>query len=246
MKKVVKICFILSSASFISTCYAGVFDNILDKVLGDNIYFQTILDNEKAQPADFQYSIPRATWSNDLKKTVVNYTMFVRPEDKGASKHPFLFYRFCSKPNEFLLHGVPQPMIEAREWKIYISGQPPLPYAAYIAKAGSDFSLKPGVNISSYQMTTGEPIDVSQLAGENSTDCGELFAGYGLGEKPEDAFNDMFTKNRFEMVFSTVKGIQAQGGYKLEVRSIGYTDFKRRLIPDLCSPILQVDIGCPK
>jgi hypothetical protein len=243
MKKMVKISFIIISMGMMATSHAG----LLDDLFGDNIYYQTILDNEKVQPADFQYSIPRTTWSQNLKKLTVNYTMFVRPEDKKVSKHPFLFYRLCSRPNEFWLYGVDQPMVESRQWKKDTSGETPLPYAVYSIndKRATNFLLDPGVNISSYQMSTGEPIDLSSLAGKESTDCAELFAGYGLGREPANAYKDMLEQNRFEMVFSTVKGIQALGGYKLEVKSIGYTDFKRRLTPALCSSFLQKEIGCP-
>lgn len=232
--------------NFVTNCHAGFLSDVLDDVFGDNIYFQTILDNEKMLPADFQYSIPRTTWSQNLKKLTVQYTMFVRPEDKDKSKHPFLFYRLCSKPKEFWLYGVSKPLEESRQWKKHVADESPLPYAVFSTRTATNQPVDPGINISSYQLSTGEPADLSHLAGENSADCGELFSGYGLGAKPTDAFNDMIANNRFEMVFSTVKGIQALGGYKLDVKSIGYTDFKRRLTPNLCSSFLQIDIGCPE
>ena len=222
----------------VSFCYGDIFG--VPTILG--------LENTDQIPANFSHFISRAKWSQNLKKTVVEYTMFVKPEHKDKIKHPFLFYRLCSKPDEFWLYGVTKPIDpSSRKWEKYKTDRSPLPYAAYSELATSDVSLRPGETESSFFMTTGNPIDVSALAGKDSTDCGELFAGYGLGEKPKDAFDEMMAQKRFELVFSTRFGIEALGSYKLEVKSIGYSNYVRPFPGFLCSSTSYsfLDIGCP-
>lgn len=235
--------FFLAISLFPATCYSDI--------LGDRIFTQSILDAEQPQPTDFIYFVGRTTWSRNLKRLVVEYQMFVRPEHIDKLKHPFLFYRVCSKLDEFWLYGLTDPLsISSRIWQKYNPElAPPLPYAPYntpeIVNAGpADAVFGPGKFVSSYYMTTGDPVDLSALAAQSSNDCGELFAGYGLGEKPQDAFNEMFDQKRLEMVFNTNFGIQALGGYLLEVKTIGYSSFQRPIRLPLCPSHPDDDIGC--
>lgn len=173
----------------------------------------------KKENVDFMYRVPQAKWSKDVKNVVVDVVLMVDAEDKDKLKMSFLFFQRCDKPSERWLYGL-APKINnrftPREWRKYQAGRLPLSYDYESTDSGMGIQLK---GISYYQMTTGEPIDLSFMIKSRRKNCGQLVAGYGLGITRQEAYNDMLSQKRFNVVFDTRLGVTRRT-YDLEVKTV--------------------------
>jgi hypothetical protein len=220
----IKIIFLLISLLSISASHSA------SKVLG----LQRTGDKVSA---NFLYHVSMS-WSEDVKNAVVNYTMFVRLEDKDKNKHPFLFFSYCSKPDEFWLYGYGAPHAfpsTVRGWGKEHPDKVPRPHSAYSDSPPinrPNMGIVNGKGESIYFMSTGVPIDISSLVGVGVGECGELYAGYGLGAMPREAYNEMLSQERYDVIFYTRLGPVSEG-FILEVTAISAPN-RPHILPPIC------------
>jgi hypothetical protein len=225
--------FVLMASSF-SICYGGFEGSGFGSggtVEGSN----TIgLKWHDKVDSNFTYTIPIVSWSKDIENVVVDYTMFVKPEDKDKNKYPFLFASYCSKPSEFWLYGDSLLDLRSKHWEREQADKTPRP-----------FSIQPPNNkLAFYYMTTGAPVDLSSIVKEGGLkECVILHAGYGLGITPREAYDEMVKQKRYDVIFDTVLGtVPREGGYKFKVEMIEMTPSSKVIILGICA--LKIFKGC--
>ncbi len=188
----------------------------------------------KKEDVDFIYRVPQATWSKDVKNAVVDVTLIVDAEDKDKLKMLFLFFQFCNKPDERWFYGF-APKINnrftPREWRKYQVGELPLSYSYQSVVGGVGVQLKGGAY---YQMTTGKPVDISSMVNTFGKNCGQVFAGYGLGTNRQETYNEMLNQKRFNKVFSTEYGVSFKI-YEFKVKEVStFHEIPSVPIPRIC------------
>ena len=175
----------------------------------------------KKEEVDFIYTLPQVTWNRDLKNAIVNIVLVVDAEDKSKTKVPFLFFRFCNKPDDLWFFGQ-RGYINLEEkganpntlqWKKYQVGEEPL---SYLFNGRDDFRQE---NIPYYVMSTNRSVDISSMRSIAGGDCGQVLAGYGLGETRQEAYDEMISQKRFGVKFNTEFGLNIID-YSFEVKVV--------------------------
>lgn len=196
------------------------------------------------------FDTPRVGWNNNLKNFKLNYLMFIRPEDYNKKGYTFLAFRKCSqqKLQDIMLYGRDSNDTQApMQWSKYDPDHELVAYSGKIINANTKKDSPEPILLMRYFMATDDDsLDISSLAySDYSRECGQFFAGYGLGETTTEAFNEMLGTNRFEMIFDTVLGVRALGSYRLEIKAISFAVDSTASPMPLCPSSKEVDIGCP-
>jgi hypothetical protein len=180
---------------------------------------------------DFTYGVPQVTWNKDLKQAVINVELIPDAEDQGKEIVPFLFFRFCKKPDEVWLFGTKRG--RGYEWVKHQPGEEPRSYSE-----PSPNNLPPSVSLpfqiykmTTSPLTTNPPIDISSMRSEEN--CVELLAGYGLGKTSQEAYDEMLSQQRFNVVFDTRLGPRHRV-YHLEVKTISSYNHPPVIEPGIC------------
>jgi hypothetical protein len=176
----------------------------------------------KKENIDFIYHVQQVTWSMDIKNAVVDIVLVIDAEDQGKAKMPFLFFRFCNKPDDLWFYGqrgydYPEGALanpHTLRWKKYQVGEEPL---SYLFNGRDNFPQKN--NIPYYVMSTGKPVDISSMRSIVGGNCGEILAGYGLGATRQEAYDEMLSQKRFGVKFSTEFGLN-KIDYTFEVKVV--------------------------
>ena len=172
------------------------------------------------------HSVPQATWNHDVKNAHIEVKFAIDKKDIAKPKYSFLFFRFCEKPDDMWFLG-------SDGWKQYKKGEAPNPH-------NKDISARPpGVipEVPFISMNTGKPIDISSMVdfpSNKNPKCGELLAGYGLGTTSQEAYDEMFSQKRFNVVFDTQVGTNHRI-YLLEIKTVSTRDFPPVINVGICS-----------
>jgi hypothetical protein len=177
------------------------------------------------------YRVPQATWNWDIKNAQVKVQFAIDKEDREKPYRSFLFFRFCKKPDAMWFFG-------RGEWKKYKEGEAPNVYGIGDILTPIPLGVS-NVEISPFISMGTNSIDISSLVNLSGNNCGELVAGYGLGTTSQEAYDEMLSQKRFNVVFDTLVGPKDRV-YHLELKAISTYNSPPFVGVSICTRI-----GCP-
>jgi hypothetical protein len=176
---------------------------------GVGVTFPSSWESVELMPL-FDFTVDECSYSGDIHKATVKYTLVSKEEHQGKVARVFLMFKLREKPEEMWFYNE-----DLERW---------IRYDEIITRLPADYAYEYIVynpnHIGVSTLSTGRPVDLSNLPG-----VGELWGGYGLAKAGYDPFYapymEMQQAQRFRLIWDSIEGCTASSELEFRIGS-GY------------------------